>query len=493
MSPRVLVVAADPVSAEVYADLVREVEDCQVQTLSPPVETSEDFSPESALGGESVYDLIVLEASEAVDPLRWLEVAKRLSPSTGVLLIEEGGRVDRAVAAIRAGAEDYLERPPRPEAFLASARRALDKRKLLCGGGEASGYLQFLQACQLISAATDRTTAFRALRNFFARELRSHLIFFFNLKEKDAGAAGGAPGDMKSVSLEPVAWETADNQSTGAELVEAALIASGARQLLLARVSAAGGAGGAAPFGQGFFVEPGGLTPGLFVFEFRFAGPAPFFLIALSPELPSTPGDFESRSRLLAAQLEVSGKNIAEYEGVQSLVYRDEVTGLYNTRYLDKVLDREIARHELTGQPFAVLFIDADRFKSVNDRHGHLIGSKLLNELGDEIRASVREKDVVFRYGGDEFVAVLSGCELEVARAVAERIRASVERKEFLRSEGKAIRFTVSIGVSLYPLHALSRREIVETADEAMYGAKRSSRNSVFVAFPSGNRKDGAA
>jgi diguanylate cyclase (GGDEF)-like protein len=145
-------------------------------------------------------------------------------------------------------------------------------------------------------------------------------------------------------------------------------------------------------------------------------------------------------------------------------------------------LDREIAQSKSNGKSFAVLFIDADRFKGINDNHGHLVGTKLLNELGEHFKRFVREKDTVFRYGGDEFVAVLSSCDLPTARLVAERIRESVEKHAFLSDEGLNLHFTVSIGVAIFPEHANSKKEIIDAADHAMYDAKKTTRNSVTIA-----------
>jgi diguanylate cyclase (GGDEF)-like protein len=185
---------------------------------------------------------------------------------------------------------------------------------------------------------------------------------------------------------------------------------------------------------------------------------------------------------MLRAQIEVTGKNIDQYQGVQHLAYLDDATGLYNTRYLHYVLDREIMAAAQLSRSFAVLFIDADRFKTVNDTYGHLTGTRLLNSLGAHLKKMVRETDTVFRYGGDEFVAVLSPCDLVTAQAVAERIRASVEASVFAQSADHIIKFTVSIGVALFPDHANSKLAVIEAADHAMYAAKKTTRNSVFIA-----------
>jgi diguanylate cyclase (GGDEF)-like protein len=191
---------------------------------------------------------------------------------------------------------------------------------------------------------------------------------------------------------------------------------------------------------------------------------------------------FETRLKMLRTQTDVTGKNIEQYLGVQHLVYVDDATGLYNTRYLYAVLEREITQSVATQKSFAVLFMDADYFKKINDQYGHLVGTKLLHELAGQLKRYVRGKDTVFRYGGDEFIAVLNACDLTTAVAVAERIRMSVEQATFLVEEGLKIKMTLSIGVALFPDHAGSIKDVIAAADLAMYAAKKQTRNSVTVA-----------
>ena len=113
------------------------------------------------------------------------------------------------------------------------------------------------------------------------------------------------------------------------------------------------------------FIEKSQLIPGLFVFRFRCGGETDFFCVCLSPESPSPIEAFESRLRLLKAQIEVTGKNIEHYLGVQQLAFLDDATGLYNTRYLNYVLDREITHSQISKKPFAVLFMDVDKFSTL--------------------------------------------------------------------------------------------------------------------------------
>ena len=175
-------------------------------------------------------------------------------------------------------------------------------------------------------------------------------------------------------------------------------------------------------------------------------------------------------------------KSIVELRG---LTYTDDVTGLFNQRYLETVLERELALSKRNNIPFSVLFLDLDHFKEINDTYGHLIGSRILWEVGEELKKTLRESDITFRFGGDEFVCVLSHTGLDAAVNVAERVRIQLEKKRFLAKEGLRIRLTASIGVAAYPEHALTRGEILNAADEALYGVKDGSRNKVIPATTS--------
>ena len=161
--------------------------------------------------------------------------------------------------------------------------------------------------------------------------------------------------------------------------------------------------------------------------------------------------------------------------------YVDDVTDLFNQRYLPMVLDKEIQRCARSGGKFTVLFLDIDYFKMVNDSKGHWVGSKLIRELGQIIKSNVRGADFPFRYGGDEYVVVLIDTDAKQAVHVAERIRKCVEGTDFL-IDGHNIRLTVSIGLATYPDHAATSEEVMKLADEAMYYGKSKSRNIVFIA-----------
>ena len=169
-------------------------------------------------------------------------------------------------------------------------------------------------------------------------------------------------------------------------------------------------------------------------------------------------------------------------DNTQALLYQDEVTGLYNYRYLDVALDAEIKRHQRFYLPFSLLFIDLDNFKQVNDVHGHMTGSSVLRQAGEQIKAAVRDVDSVIRYGGDEFVVVLLGANSFQAWMAAERVRNRVDGCQF-QADGKDVKIhiTTSIGVACCPEHTQDKATIIRLADETMYAAKNSGKNRVIM------------
>jgi diguanylate cyclase (GGDEF)-like protein len=168
-------------------------------------------------------------------------------------------------------------------------------------------------------------------------------------------------------------------------------------------------------------------------------------------------------------------------DSAQSLIYRDDLTGLFNTRYLEIAIDTELKRAQRYKLPFSLLFIDLDGFKPVNDQHGHLSGSAVLKQVALIIREVVREIDIPIRYGGDEFVILLVGATSQTGLLVAERIRHRIAEEPFkLPSQGVA-RLTCSIGVASFPDHGEELETLLKIADENMYLSKKSGKNRVSI------------
>jgi diguanylate cyclase (GGDEF)-like protein len=174
--------------------------------------------------------------------------------------------------------------------------------------------------------------------------------------------------------------------------------------------------------------------------------------------------------------------NALRVQRAEALSVTDDLTQLYNSRYLSQVLRRETKRASRSGRPLSLLFIDLDGFKSVNDTHGHLFGSRALVEAASVIRASARETDVVARFGGDEFSVVLPDTGCEGAVAVGDRIRERIAAHRFLEADGLDIALTVSVGVATLPDVAMSAEGLIHAADDAMYWVKDRGKNGIHVA-----------
>jgi diguanylate cyclase (GGDEF)-like protein len=166
----------------------------------------------------------------------------------------------------------------------------------------------------------------------------------------------------------------------------------------------------------------------------------------------------------------------------EALSVTDDLTQLYNSRYLNQVLRREAKRASRSGRPLSLLFLDLDGFKSINDNHGHQAGSRALVEAAAVIRLCARETDMVARFGGDEFALVLPDTGSEGASAVGDRVRERLAAHPFLAGNGLNLRLTASVGVATLPDVAASAEELVRAADMAMYQVKESGKNGVRVA-----------
>ena len=186
--------------------------------------------------------------------------------------------------------------------------------------------------------------------------------------------------------------------------------------------------------------------------------------------------------RVLLEPAAVALDNALLLKRVEELSVTDDLTQLYNSRYMNSVLRRETKRASRNGRPLSLLFIDLDGFEGVNDAHGHLYGSRALVEAAFVIRGSARETDVVARFGGDEFALVLPDTGGEGAFAVGERIRERIAAHVFLVADGLGMRLTCSVGVATLPDAAGTADELIQAADKAMYAIKASGKNGIQAA-----------
>ncbi len=169
-------------------------------------------------------------------------------------------------------------------------------------------------------------------------------------------------------------------------------------------------------------------------------------------------------------------------EEKERIAFTDSLTGLFNSKFLLHFLKAELARCARYKKSVAVAFLDIDYFKKVNDAYGHLVGSAVLAEVGKVIRSNVREADTASRYGGDEYVVVLTEIATADAFSIAERLRKTIGSHRFGHRKGLSIELTISAGVAAFPEHGRTADELIHRADTAMYEAKRDNRNCVKVA-----------
>jgi diguanylate cyclase (GGDEF)-like protein/PAS domain S-box-containing protein len=200
-----------------------------------------------------------------------------------------------------------------------------------------------------------------------------------------------------------------------------------------------------------------------------------------SPKLADSELSFKTT---FAEQVGLSIANIRLREALRAQSVKDPLTGLYNRRYLQEMLEREIRRAARAEQPLGILMLDLDHFKKFNDTYGHEAGDTILREVGAFLIKSIRVEDTVCRFGGEEFVIVLPTASAEASRSRAERIRAKLRELTVLHQGLSMGKITVSVGVAELPANGTSAAELLAAADAALYCAKRAGRDQVVVAEP---------
>lgn len=184
----------------------------------------------------------------------------------------------------------------------------------------------------------------------------------------------------------------------------------------------------------------------------------------------------------LAAHVSVAVSNARIYGKMEEMATKDGLTGLHNYRFFQERLSHEIERGTRYSQRLALILLDIDFFKKVNDTYGHPAGDKVLKGISSILAASVREVDLAARYGGEEFAIILINIDVKAAYTIAERVRTTIEAAEFDIADGKKIRVTSSMGISSFPDDGDNPRLLISMADSALYHAKRDGRNRVYLA-----------
>ncbi len=376
-------------------------------------------------------------------PTPWepqLEALRAAFPDSDLIGLSETDSAASALRCIRCGFTDYLLKPVSPEEMAWTLRRALQRQVMMrrLEGPRARLVRAFTQISSSTSIWLLRLCALEFL-------------------QQTLGAEGGAwlDGEQKLICGVPRKVQTI-----------------GVQDLLPRRQGWDHG-----PKLRQFVAKDGTRKVYLACQDHKLGG-------VLLWGIPGAAGAKRlSETKLLWEHTQVCLLNLEKFEEVKQRTFIDDLTGLYNSRYLKYALTNAIVRTSQKAKHFAVLFIDVDHFKSINDKHGHLLGSAFLVAIAKAVRNCVRNIDPVFRYGGDEFVVILHDTNKEGAREIAERIRRQIERRVFVVQEQR-IQTTVSVGVAVYPDHTMERDTLLRLADSAMYTVKRESRNAVHMAFP---------
>ncbi len=184
------------------------------------------------------------------------------------------------------------------------------------------------------------------------------------------------------------------------------------------------------------------------------------------------------KATILANQFTLALQRIRLYQEIERLAMTDSLTELFTRRHILERFEEELSRAKVREIPLSFLMVDVDHFKRFNDRHGHLTGDQILRGIAQTLRDSIREIDIVGRFGGEEFCVVLPDTNRDGAAYVAERIRSGVEKKR-IRAYDMLVQATVSIGIATFPEDGQQSSELLDKADWALYRAKKSGRNQI--------------
>ena len=432
----------------------------------------EGFRVAEAASGPEAIERMRIEGAPAIvlsdlsmremDGLQLLEQIKTDYPKTDVIILTGYASLESALQAMRLGAADYLRKPVRESEVVYAVKRTALRRRLLDENSSLRTRVQAFEATRVLTNCVEPTDVL---------PLALDIILRMTNRRRAVGTIvpGVAPGVLDPACLigfaDADAARLRDHIERGKVFDPSTLeIESGSETAgLQERLVDLG-------------VDPG--SDDMLARPLRTNGTLAGGIWVLADGKPFDEDEIHS-AELVLAQAELALINAQRFLQAREKAFVDDVTELYNVRYLLSALDREVNRADRANLKLSVLFLDLDRFKLVNDSHGHLVGSRVLKDFGALLQDSIRAIDTVGRYGGDEFTILLVDTDHDGAIHVAERIRAMVEETRFGADRGLALELTVSIGVSTFPQHGETRESLIDFADKAMYLGKAQGRNLV--------------
>jgi diguanylate cyclase (GGDEF)-like protein len=427
-------------------------------------------SGESALAAlaREPADLVITDLTmPGMSGLELLERVQRVHPGTDVVLVTGNASIDSAVQALRTGATDYLQKPVGPDDLVLVVERTMARRRLVEENLRLRDERAILEACKALTPCLEPEDVYGVGLDLTLRALaRSQGFALYHRTSIPASDGLQCRGLEEPVEAALRAGFSKDKPIDFSGFTATMVLDRGP----ILEACRSGGVDVARLLAVPARGEEG--EEGLFV---------------VLDEGREFDGMSLDRVELVRGHACVSLRNAERYRSARERAFLDDVTGIYNARYLLEAVDREARRAERYGNDLSVLFLDLDRFKLVNDRHGHLVGSQALRQLSRLLGSCVRQVDTLARYGGDEFTIILLDTGEQAALEVAERIRRTVEAHAFEAGPGQVMHLTCSIGVSSYPTHGRDREPLLDASDKAMYRAKSEGRNRVCSASELGS------
>ncbi|NVN98708.1 MAG: diguanylate cyclase [Geobacteraceae bacterium] len=438
---KILIVEDDAFFREIFSDLLSE-DGYQVDTASSGNEALKMLEA-------GKYQLVVTDmVLQDISGLDILSRAKQMDSDIEVIVVTGYGNMESAIYALKNGARDYLVKPISHDEFKHVVRLSMEQRRLLNENQGLKDQIRLFQTCQTIANCIEIERILSLVLEAALKETGSHQgfscirdagreLFLIDAKGMTAEAAEALNEQLKKCFN----WE------------------------------------------EESFFEPMSLTvePGKDLLLLPLSHKSPIQgIVALMNQDKTFPIRLNMGNvHFLMEQSALALDNAGRYSVAKDLLNIDELTGLYNYRYLEIALEREMKRAERYGLSMSVIFLDVDMLKLVNDTYGHLVGSRVLKEVASVIKSSVREVDIVIRYGGDEYTIILIETGKQGAAIVAERIRKTIANQNFILGENLEVKLTASLGFACYPEDTKSKLELLEMADRAMYFGKESGKNTV--------------
>jgi diguanylate cyclase (GGDEF)-like protein len=440
--PTILVVDDESFFRKVFSDILAEEGRYHIETAASGVAALKRLETRN-------FDIILSDlVMPEISGLDLLRRTRNLIPPPEVILATSNASVEMAVKALKNGARDYLLKPCPPDQLKHIVRTCLEQRRLLDENCLLRDQIRLYQQGQILATQLDVSTLL-------------HDSLHALLHELGTGRACAFFSEDGSVTMTTVNPQMTEPEARALSHALVPRIANMSRVCMLYGKDIADHEALPADL-RSLWILPLKAEK-----DFRGA------IILCNPAGADLPVDFpEGALSFLAEQIALGFRNACQYEGARGLIYTDDLTGLYNYRFLQVALAQEVRRAERYGLEFTVAFIDLDMFKGVNDRHGHLVGSDLLKQVAAQLKTCIRDADMLFRYGGDEFTALLIETGSEGAKIVSERFRKTVEDLEYVTDQGEICRLTATVGYATYPRHAKTQAELIDLADKAMYQGK---------------------